>query len=68
MLQPVHVAHDGFGQVGQVALAKVAQRQLPQPLCQAQASCLHLTVHQTVGGFVLLNVGSQGKNDEGQHQ
>ena len=30
VLQPVHVAHDRLGQIGQIALAEIAQRQLAQ--------------------------------------
>ena len=34
VLHAVHVPHEGFGQVGQIPLAEIAQRQLAQPLRQ----------------------------------
>ena len=68
VLQAVHVAHDGLGQVRQIPLAEVAQRQLAQALRQGKAGGLHLAVDQPVGGFVLLQVGDEGQRDEQQPQ
>ena len=68
MLHPVHVPHDGLGQVRQVPLAKVAQGQFPQPLRQTQAGGLDLAVHQAIGGPVLLQVGHKGQQDEPHRQ
>ena len=54
MFHAVHVAHQRLRQVGQIALAKVSQRQLAQPLRQTEAGGLHLVINQAVGVMVLL--------------
>ena len=52
MLQPVYVAQDRLGQVRQVALAEVTQRQLAKALGQADADVFYLAVYETVGGLI----------------
>ena len=64
MLQPVHVAHDGLGEVGQIALAKVAQRELAQTLGQRDAHVLHLAVDKAVGRLVLLQMRDKGEQQK----
>ena len=56
MLQTVHVAHDCLRKVSQVPLAKVAERQLSEPLGQSDADCFDLAVDQAVCGTVLLQM------------
>ena len=64
MLHPVHISHEGFSEIRKVPFAEVAQGEFPQPLRQAQTGRLDLTVHQTVGGPVLLQVGHKGQQDK----
>ena len=54
VLHAVHIAHESLGEIRQIPLAEVAQGQLAQPLCQAEAGGLHLVVDQAVSGVVLL--------------
>ena len=73
VLQPVHVAHQGFRQVRQVTLAEIAKRQPAQALRQAQPGVFHLAVDQSVGCLVLLQVRQVGNQEEycrnaGKHQ
>ena len=69
VLQPVHVAHDGLGEIGQVTLAEVAQGELAQTLGQGNAHVFHFAVDQAVGRLVLLQVGDKGEQQEDQdHQ
>ena len=42
-------------------LAEKAERQLAKPLRQTQAGGLDLTVHQAVGGLVLLEMREKGE-------
>ena len=68
MFHAVHVAHQRLRQVGQIALAKVPQRQLAQPLCQVQTTGFDLVVYQAIGRLVLLQVRCDGQYDKGDHQ
>lgn len=67
VLHAVDVAHQSLGQIGQIALAEVAQRQLAQPLRKAEARRLDFVVHQSVGGLILLQVGREREDDEQHH-
>ena len=60
VLHAVDVAHERLGEVGEVALAEVTQRQFAQPLRQPQARSLDLPVHKAVGGPVLLQMRDKG--------
>ena len=61
VLHAVDIAHQGLRQVGQIPLAEKAERQLAKPLRQTQAGGLDLTVHQAVGGLVLLEMREKGE-------
>lgn len=72
MLHAVDVAHQGLRQIGQIPLAEKAERQLTQPLRQTQPGGLDFTIHQTVGGLVLLEMREKGekckRRKAGQHR
>ena len=64
------VSVDGLGEIGQIALAEVAQRELAQPLGQRNAHVLYFAVDKAIGRFVLLQVsdkGEQQKDKNHQH-
>ena len=54
MFHAVHIAHESLGQIRQIPLAEIAQRQPAQPLRQTEAGGLHLVINQAVGVMVLL--------------
>ena len=64
MLHPVHVPHEGLGEVGQIPSAEIAQGEFPQPFRQPQTGGFDFTVYQTVGSPVLLQMGHKGQQDE----
>ena len=64
VLHAVDVPHECLGKVGQIPLAKIAQRQFAEPLCQTQAGRFDLAVHQPVGGLILLQMGNKGQKDK----
>ena len=49
MLQTVHISHDGFRQVGQIAFAEIAERQFPQTFRNADTHILDFAVDQSIG-------------------
>ena len=53
-------------------MPKKPRGQLAQPFRQPQPGGFHLAVHETIGGFVLLEMGEKGKkrkhNKTGQHR
>ena len=68
MLHAVHIAHNGLGQIRQIPLAEVAQRQFAQPLRQTEPGGFHLVIDQSIGGVVLLKMSHKGKDQEYNHQ
>ena len=64
VLHAVDVPHESLGEVGQIPLAEVAQRQFAKPLRKTQAGRFDLAVHQPVGGLVLLQMGEKGQQDK----
>ena len=68
MFHAVHIAHNGLGQIRQIPLAEVAQRQFAQPLRQTEPGRFHLVIDQSIGGVVLLKMSHKGKNQEYNHQ
>ena len=68
VLQAVHVAHDGLGQIGEVTLAEPAQRQLPQTLRNADAHVPHLGIDKAVSRPVLLQVRQKRQQEKHKKQ
>ncbi len=66
MLQPVHITHDRFRQIGQIPLAEIAQRQFPQTFRETDARVFHFTVNQSIGRLILLQVRKEGENEKNQ--
>ena len=64
MFHPVHIAHQRFRKVCQVALAEVTQGKFTQPLRQMKACGLDLIIHQAIGSVVLLQVCQKRQKDK----
>ena len=64
MLHGLDVAHDGLGEIGQVAAAEERKGQLAQALGDTDALVAALLIENAVGVVVLLPVGSEEQHEK----
>ena len=64
VLHHLHVAHDGFGQIRQVAPPEKRQRQFAQALGDLDALIAAFLVVNAVGVVILLPIGQQQRREE----
>ena len=64
VLEAVYVAHDRFGQIGEIAFSEISERQTAKPLRKRDARVFYLSVNKSVGIMILLQVRNKRQNDE----
>ena len=64
VLHDLHVAHDGFGQIRQVAPPEKRQRQFAQALGDLDALIAAFLIVNAVGVVILLPIGQQQRREE----
>ena len=64
VLETVYVAHDRFGQIGEITFAEIAERQSAQTFCKRNAGVFDLSVNKSVGIVILLQMCDKRQNDK----